>query len=182
VHMNQVHKETLSHVENAIPGRQALDVEIFGMEGVPQEIIDQHNQQVTHKHFEEEQERARVTGNPIRGMYSNGTAPPTKKAKVKEEITDLAARAAQFRVDKANGVLPVAPIELPPQPVCVLTCAVIHKLALLRLTRKSLHQLLASLTVYQRVRLPQYRLLSYQVRNSFHLQAHLHSLLAKDSP
>jgi hypothetical protein len=41
--MNQVHKENLTHVENANPGRQGLEIEIFGMEGVPAEIIDQHN-------------------------------------------------------------------------------------------------------------------------------------------
>ena len=51
MHMNQVHKENLTHVENANPGRQGLDIEIFGMEGVPAEIIDQHNQQVTQAHF-----------------------------------------------------------------------------------------------------------------------------------
>ncbi|UKZ80246.1 hypothetical protein TrVFT333_008003 [Trichoderma virens FT-333] len=33
VHLNQVHKETLSQVENALPNRQGLEVEIFGMEG-----------------------------------------------------------------------------------------------------------------------------------------------------
>ena len=33
--MNQVHKESLSQVENALPNRQGLDVEIFGMEGIP---------------------------------------------------------------------------------------------------------------------------------------------------
>lgn len=116
--MNQVHKETLSHVENAIPGRSGLDIEIFGMEGVPQEVVEQHNQQVTHKHFEEEQERARVTGNPVRGLYSNGTAPPNKRTKVKEGVDEIVARAAKFRQDRANGVLPVAaPVEVKPQPV-----------------------------------------------------------------
>jgi hypothetical protein len=118
VHMNQVHKETLSHVENAIPGRSGLDIEIFGMEGVPQEVVDQHNQQVTHKHFEEEQERARVTGNPVRGLYSNGTAPPNKRAKVKESLDEIVSRVAKFRHDKANGLIPAGgPVEPPSQPV-----------------------------------------------------------------
>jgi len=106
--MNQVHKENLTQVENAISGRSGLDIEIFGMEGVPQEIIDQHNQQVTHKHFEEEQERARVSGNPIRGLYSNGTsAQQEKRVKVKESIEDIKTRAAKFRLNKADGRFPV---------------------------------------------------------------------------
>lgn len=106
--MNQVHKENLTQVENAISGRQGLDIEIFGMEGVPQEIIDQHNQQVTHKHFEEEQERARVSGNPVRGIYTNGTtAQQEKRVKVKESIEDIKVRAAKFRLNKADGKFPV---------------------------------------------------------------------------
>ncbi|KAF2013978.1 hypothetical protein BU24DRAFT_395110 [Aaosphaeria arxii CBS 175.79] len=111
VHMNQVHKENLTQVENAIPGRSGLDIEIFGMEGVPAEVIDQHVQDTTHKHFEEEAERARVTGNPIRGAFTNGAAPPNKRTKVKESLEEITERAAKFRIDKANGVLPAPPVE-----------------------------------------------------------------------
>lgn len=116
VHMNQVHKENLTHVENAIGGRQGLDVEIFGMEGVPGEILDQHNQQVTQKHFAEEAERARVTGNPVRGEYANGQPLPHKRKKVDETLDDIEARANQFRHDRQNGILP-APPEAPAHPV-----------------------------------------------------------------
>ena len=117
--MNQVHKETLTHVENAIANRQGLDIEIFGMEGVPAEILDSHNQQVTQKHFAEEAERARVTGNPIRGMFTNGTAAPNKKTKVKENLDELEARADKYRHDKANGLLPVVVPEVAPNPVSI---------------------------------------------------------------
>jgi hypothetical protein len=118
--MNQVHKENLTHVENANPGRQGLEIEIFGMEGVPAEIIDQHNQQVTQAHFAEEQERARVTGNPVRGQYTNGTAPPNKRAKVTESLDEIEQRADKFRVDRKNGVLPLPPAvaEIVSNPVC----------------------------------------------------------------
>jgi hypothetical protein len=109
VHMNQVHKENLTHVENANSGRQGLEIEIFGMEGVPAEIIDQHNQQVTQAHFAEEAERARITGNPIRGEYTNGTAPPNKRAKVTETLEEIEKRAEKFRTDRKNGVLPLPP-------------------------------------------------------------------------
>jgi len=115
--MNQVHKENLTHVENAIGGRQGLDIEIFGMEGVPAEIVDQHNQQVTQKHFAEEAERARLTGNPVRGQYANGQAPPNKRKKVNETLEDIEQRANKFRHDRQNGILP-APVEpAPPNPV-----------------------------------------------------------------
>ncbi|KAJ4368488.1 hypothetical protein N0V86_009393 [Didymella sp. IMI 355093] len=112
VHMNQVHKENLTHVENAIGGRQGLDIEIFGMEGVPAEILDSHNQQVTQKHFAEEAERARLTGNPVRGQYANGQAPPNKRKKVNETLEEIEERANKFRHDRQNGILPAPPVEV----------------------------------------------------------------------
>jgi hypothetical protein len=120
--MTQVHKENLTHVENANSGRQGLEIEIFGMEGVPAEIIDQHNQQVTQAHFAEEAERARLTGNPVRGQYTNGSAPPNKRAKVTETLEEIEQRAEQYREDRKNGVLPVqaAPaVQEVGNPVCL---------------------------------------------------------------
>lgn len=113
--MNQVHKENLTHVENAIGGRQGLDIEIFGMEGVPADMVDQHNQQVTQKHFAEEAERARLTGNPVRGQYANGQALPSKRKKVNESLDEIEERANKYRHDRQNGILP-APSAEPAQP------------------------------------------------------------------
>ncbi|OII74471.1 zinc finger domain-containing protein [Cryptosporidium ubiquitum] len=41
VHMLQVHKETLSRIPNAIPGRDIPDIVINGMKGVPSELIEE---------------------------------------------------------------------------------------------------------------------------------------------
>ncbi|KAF1942394.1 hypothetical protein EJ02DRAFT_454258 [Clathrospora elynae] len=116
VHMNQVHKENLTHVENANPGRQGLELEIFGMEGVPAEIIDQHNQQVTQAHFAEEQERARITGNPMRGLYANGTEVPNRRPKVTESLEEIEERAEKFRTDRKNGVVMPQVVEIVQNP------------------------------------------------------------------
>ncbi|RHY28826.1 hypothetical protein DYB32_007390 [Aphanomyces invadans] len=35
VHVAQVHHETILHVPNAKPGKESVDVEVYGMEGVP---------------------------------------------------------------------------------------------------------------------------------------------------
>lgn len=110
--MNQVHKENLTHVENAIPGRQGLEIEIFGMEGVPGEVVDQHNQQVTQKHFAEEAERQRLTGNPARGAFANGDALPNKRSRVHETLEDIERRAEKYRQDRINGVLPPPSTEV----------------------------------------------------------------------
>ncbi|CAI7890993.1 unnamed protein product [Closterium sp. NIES-54] len=43
VHVLQVHKENLTKVPNARPGRESVEIEIFGMEGIPPEAIAAHN-------------------------------------------------------------------------------------------------------------------------------------------
>jgi hypothetical protein len=115
VHMTQVHKEQLNQVENAIAGRGGLDIEIFGMEGVPPEVIDQHNQQVTATHFADEAARQQATGNPTRGSGVNGTA--NKRAKKNETLEEIQERADKYRDDRANGVLPLPVAEVIPEPV-----------------------------------------------------------------
>jgi hypothetical protein len=117
--MNQVHKENLTHVENANPGRQGLELEIFGMEGVPAEIIDQHNTQVTQAHFAEEQERARLTGNPMRGAYEDGQPAPNRRPKITESLEEIEERANKFRTDRKNGVI-MPPVEVVQKPVRIL--------------------------------------------------------------
>ena len=39
----QVHKEKVDKVPNAIPGRNNIDIEIYGMEGIPEEDVEEHN-------------------------------------------------------------------------------------------------------------------------------------------
>lgn len=46
VHAQQVHKLEIYKVPNALPGRDSLDVEIFGMEGIPEEDIIAHELKV----------------------------------------------------------------------------------------------------------------------------------------
>jgi len=113
--MTQVHKENLTFVENANPGRQGLEIEIFGMEGVPADIIDQHTAQVTQAHFAEEAERARITGNPVRGAMTNGAnGEVVKRTRVVEDLEVLEQRADQYREDRRNGVLPVKEVVVEP--------------------------------------------------------------------
>ncbi|CAM6093884.1 unnamed protein product [Calypogeia fissa] len=43
VHVLQVHKESISKVPNAKPERESTELEIFGMEGIPPEILLSHD-------------------------------------------------------------------------------------------------------------------------------------------
>jgi hypothetical protein len=96
--MNQVHKEQLATVENALPNRQGLEVEIFGMEGIPEDVMQAHNQRVLQHFYETQAERRAASGNPPPGQ---GTSQP-KKPKV-EGASDLKKRLAEFRAKKAAG-------------------------------------------------------------------------------
>jgi len=101
--MNQVHKESLNSVENALPNRQGLDIEIFGMEGVPEDIIQSHNQRIIQTFYAAQADRHAQTGNPPPGQ--SGNQGPSKKIKM-ETPEELKKRLAEFRARKANGTLP----------------------------------------------------------------------------
>ncbi|PTB71113.1 hypothetical protein M440DRAFT_1442925 [Trichoderma longibrachiatum ATCC 18648] len=99
VHLNQVHKETLSQVENALPNRQGLEVEIFGMEGIPQEVLEQHRNRIIQNFYQAQEDRRIATGNPPPGQSKN----PRKKIKI-ETAEELRKRFAEYRAQRKAGV------------------------------------------------------------------------------
>lgn len=97
--MSQVHKEQLTAVDNALPNRSGLDVEIFGMEGVPDDVVQSHNQRVIAQFQQAEAERQAVTGNPPSGAGAGGQ--PAKRPKL-EDVSDLKKRLAEHKAKKAE--------------------------------------------------------------------------------
>lgn len=100
VHMSQVHKEQLTEIENALPNRSGLDVEIFGMEGIPNDVLNSHNQRVAAQFQQAETERQVATGNPPAGGGTAGQ--PAKKPKL-EDTSDLKKRLAEHRAKRAEA-------------------------------------------------------------------------------
>lgn len=98
VHLQQVHKETLTCVENAIEGREGVDPEIFGMCGVPEDLVNAHKQRILNEYFKMEAERRARTGNPPPGTVTG--EPKAKKAKI-ETPEELKARLAEHRAKRA---------------------------------------------------------------------------------
>ncbi|CAL4126855.1 unnamed protein product, partial [Meganyctiphanes norvegica] len=45
IHCMQVHKETIDKVPNALPNRNNIEIEIYGMEGIPEDDIKEHERQ-----------------------------------------------------------------------------------------------------------------------------------------
>lgn len=100
VHMSQVHKENLSAVDNALPNRAGLDIEIFGMEGIPEDIAQAHTQRVLQNFHQAEAERRQASGN-----QGPGGNPQTKKPKF-ESPAELKKRLAEHKAKlaaEANG-------------------------------------------------------------------------------
>ena len=98
--MTQVHKESLTTIENALPNRAGLDVEIFGMEGIPDDVTQTHNQRVVQQHVQAEAERRAATGNPGPGAVGEGGGGGGKKPKF-ESPSDLKKRLAEHKAKKA---------------------------------------------------------------------------------
>lgn len=97
MHMTQVHKETLTIIENALPNRSGLDVEIFGMEGIPEDVVQAHNQRVIQSFAQAEAERRAATGNTGPG----GLGPNQPKKPKFESPSDLKKRLAEHKAKKA---------------------------------------------------------------------------------
>ena len=95
--MTQVHKESLTAIENALPNRAGLDVEIFGMEGVPDDVRKSHEKRVLENFAQAEAERRASTGNPAPGAA--GTDGTAKKPKVEEKMS-LKERLAAHKAKK----------------------------------------------------------------------------------
>lgn len=105
VHMSQVHKEQLNAVDNALPNRSSLEIEIFGMEGVPEDIVQAHNQRVMTQFQQAEAERRAATGNPPPGAAKDGAgggvAGQGAAKKPKLEMSDLKKRLAEHKAKVA---------------------------------------------------------------------------------
>ncbi|KAL9105141.1 MAG: hypothetical protein Q9187_008813 [Circinaria calcarea] len=104
VHMTQVHKETLTTIENALPNRSNLDVEIFGMEGIPADVVQSHNQRVLSQLAQAEAERRAATGNPGPGGTGAGGVKKPKFESPSDLKQRLAAHKAKKAVEEAAGI------------------------------------------------------------------------------
>lgn len=100
--MNQVHKETLASVDNALGNRASLDVEIFGMEGIPEDVVQAHNQRIITQFYQAEADRRTATGNHGPGGGAGG---PSKKPKF-ESPGDLKKRLAEHKARLAEQNTP----------------------------------------------------------------------------
>lgn len=119
VHMNQVHKETLNSVENALSNRNSLDIEIFGMEGIPEDMVEQHKQRVLQQYYENEAARRAATGNPPPGSRDDKPKKPKIESKedLKKRLAEHKARKAARAAGEGSGdVTPMTGVQAAQSP------------------------------------------------------------------
>jgi hypothetical protein len=103
--MEQVHKETLEQVENALPGRESIDLEIFGTEGIPESEVAAHNQRIMAEYAQKEADRRAASG------QSNG--PKRPKIDISKEIDPEEIKKkleAHKKAMASGGATPVTPV------------------------------------------------------------------------
>ena len=115
--MNQVHKENLLRIENAKSEREGINIEIFGMEGIPEEVKAAHEQIVIREYYDAQAERARVTGNPPAGQ--SNSQPKLPKLESGEELKNRVQeqKAKREAEKRAATVSATADNQVNPQTV-----------------------------------------------------------------
>ncbi|GLJ24902.1 hypothetical protein SUGI_0476480 [Cryptomeria japonica] len=71
IHVLQVHKETVTKVPNAKPDRESTEIDIFGMEGIPPEILAAHDEE----HDDEKPSKVAKVEVPPSGFGGIGLGP-----------------------------------------------------------------------------------------------------------
>jgi hypothetical protein len=121
VHMSQVHKENLSAVDNALPNRAGLDIEIFGMEGIPDDIVQAHTQRVLQNFHQAEAERRQASGNQGPGAAGGQTKKPKfeSPAELKKRLAEhkAAKLAAEANGGSSGSATPVGAGQAPGQAI-----------------------------------------------------------------
>lgn len=107
--MEQVHKEQLEAVDNAIPGRESIDLEIFGTEGIPESEVAAHNQRILSAFAQREADRRAGSGQSGSGTkrqkidISKDLDPEEIKKKLEAHKKAMAAAAAGASSTAAPG-------------------------------------------------------------------------------
>ncbi|CAM8924504.1 unnamed protein product [Rhodiola kirilowii] len=106
IHVLQVHKETVSTVPNAKPGRESTEIDIYGMQGIPPDVLAAHYGE------EEEETPSKLT------KYDPSSQLPGSMAPGSFRLPYPPQSAAGLPHQLYNPALPRPPIgwPMPPRP------------------------------------------------------------------
>ncbi|GLH08021.1 uncharacterized protein GBIM_13361 [Gryllus bimaculatus] len=107
IHCMQVHKETIDKVPNSLPNRSNIEIEIYGMEGIPPEDIKEHERQKQGK---------QSGGRP--GSPSSGEDEPAPKKTKPEGLLGNGPGSVPGSSAVLPGMMPPHPQgPMPPHPM-----------------------------------------------------------------
>uniref|UniRef100_A0A3Q1CA51 C2H2-type domain-containing protein n=1 Tax=Amphiprion ocellaris TaxID=80972 RepID=A0A3Q1CA51_AMPOC len=144
IHCMQVHKETIDGVPNAIPGRTDIELEIYGMEGIPEKdmeerrrVLEQKNQETQKKkqnqddsdEYDDDDEPGPSFQQPAAGQPQAGYIPPMTQPGIPP-----GSGAPGIPPGSYSGIppmMPGVPPMMPGMPPTILQIAVIFLFLLL---------------------------------------------------
>ncbi|KAK5165796.1 uncharacterized protein LTR77_008719 [Saxophila tyrrhenica] len=98
VHVQNVHKESIDTIANALPGREGTNLEIWGMLGVPEDYKKEKTDSVIAMYKKKEADHIALTGNPLAGTAeAEARERAAKKPKPTESKEAIQARVAAHR-------------------------------------------------------------------------------------
>ncbi|KAI5367100.1 Putative Zinc finger C2H2-type [Septoria linicola] len=100
VHMQQVHKEELLEVPNAMDGRRDPSVEIFAEVGVPESFKQARTASVMQYYHKKARDHRIATGNPLPGEVPPEEAQKPKRRRMEDEKDSLKARLAAMAAQR----------------------------------------------------------------------------------
>ncbi|KXS95829.1 hypothetical protein AC578_1183 [Pseudocercospora eumusae] len=117
VHMQQVHKEDLHEVPNAIAGREDPNIEVFAMIGIPESIVNAYQKAITDSYEAHAHKFRQETGNFLPGSIDPEEMPVNKKRRTEPTEEEKAAKKAEI-LRRKEEVLARKRAAAEGRPVC----------------------------------------------------------------
>uniref|UniRef100_A0A3Q3W4X1 C2H2-type domain-containing protein n=1 Tax=Mola mola TaxID=94237 RepID=A0A3Q3W4X1_MOLML len=104
IHCMQVHKETIDSVPNAIPGRTDIELEIYGMEGIPEKDMQDRRRTLEQKSQESQKKKSNNQDDSDEDDDDDDEAgPSTQQAAAVQPQATYAAPMAQLGMPPVAG-------------------------------------------------------------------------------
>ncbi|XP_036961036.1 BUB3-interacting and GLEBS motif-containing protein ZNF207b isoform X1 [Acanthopagrus latus] len=103
IHCMQVHKETIDSVPNAIPGRTDIELEIYGMEGIPEKDMQERRRTLEQKSQESQKKKNNQDDSDEDDDDDDEAGPSAQQAAVVQPQAGYAAPMAQLGMPPVTG-------------------------------------------------------------------------------
>uniref|UniRef100_A0A3B3RV47 Zinc finger protein 207 n=1 Tax=Paramormyrops kingsleyae TaxID=1676925 RepID=A0A3B3RV47_9TELE len=113
IHCMQVHKETIDGVPNAIPGRTDIELEIYGMEGIPEKDMDERRRVLEQK-TQAESQKKKQNNQDDSDDYEDDEPGPSFQTPVTQPQPSYIPPMTQPGVSPVHGAPGMHPGAMPP--------------------------------------------------------------------